>query len=312
MSLPAYADPLERIWYYTYRTICVLIFIFLVAPIIMVIPLSFNAQPYFSFTRQMLTLDPAGYSLRWYDLLLKFGMNQPDAPWSMSALADMWSNSTWVNAAKNSIVIGFWSTLLATVLGTLAALGLARSEMPCRKLVMGILLSPMIIPIVIIATGLFFFYSNPCSIIGFQCARLTATYTGIVLAHATLGMPYVVITVTATLVGFDASLSRAAASLGASPMWAFRKVTLPLILPGVVAGALFAFATSFDEVVTVLFVGGPQQVTIPKQMWSGLREQVSPAILAAATILVMVSVAFLVTVEFVRRRSERLRGLSPQ
>jgi ABC-type sulfate/molybdate transport systems ATPase subunit len=138
------------------------------------------------------------------------------------------------------------------------------------------------------------------------------TYTGVILAHATLGIPFVIITVTATLVGFDRSLSRAAASLGASPTRTFFKVILPLILPGVVSGALFAFATSFDEVVTVLFVGGPQQQTIPRQMWSGIREQISPAILAAATILVLISIALLATVELLRRRSERLRGIAPR
>ncbi|WP_437406631.1 ABC transporter permease [Sinorhizobium meliloti] len=311
MKLPVHAEPMERIWRGIYLAICVCIFVFLVTPVLVVIPLSFNAEPYFSFTDKMLKLDPDGYSLRWYEVLATFGMSQPEAPFGIGWLRDMWENSTWFNAAKNSMLVGFWSTLLATVLGTLAALGLSREEMPFKRTITAILLAPMIIPIVIIATGLFFFYSNPCGLIGVDCGRLTSTFTGLVLAHTALGVPFVVITVKATLTGFDGSLARAAASLGASPLRTFFKVIMPLILPGIVSGALFAFATSFDEVVTVLFVGGPQQVTIPRQMWGGLREQVSPAILAAATILILISVGLLATVEVLRRRSERLRGLRP-
>jgi len=134
---------------------------------------------------------------------------------------------------------------------------------------------------------------------------------GVVLAHATLGIPFVIITVTATLVGFDHSLTRAAANLGADPVTTFRRVQMPLILPGVISGALFAFVTSFDEVVVVLFVGGLDEQTIPRQMWNGIREQISPAILSVATILVIISIALLTTVELLRRRSERLRGISP-
>lgn len=316
MAIPTYATPLERLWYYAFRVICVLIFIFLIAPVLVVIPLSFNAEPYFTFTPKMLALDPEGYSLRWYDALLTLGMPAPDGVRDSAWWQQAWETSTWIRAAKNSIIIGFWSTILATVLGTLAALGLSRPEMPYRRLIMAILISPMIVPIIIIATGLFFFYSNPCAplaIVGIeaQCGRLTSTYLGVILAHATLGIPFVIITVTATLSGFDQSLTRAAASLGANPRVTFFKVILPLILPGVVSGALFAFVTSFDEVVAVLFIAGPEQQTIPRQMWNGIREAISPAILAVATILVIISILLLATVELLRRRSERLRGVSP-
>ena len=311
MALPIYASPLERIWHYTYLVLCTLIFIFLISPILVVIPLSFNVEPYFTFTEAMLRFDPAGYSLRWYDLLLTGGMQTPEALRDGAWWADMWANSTWVRAAKNSVIIGFWATIFATVLGTLAALGLSRPEMPYRRTIMAILISPMIVPIIIIATGLFFFYSNPCSIIGTECGRLTSTYLGVILAHTTLGIPFVIITVTATLSGFDQSLIRASASLGASPSRTFFKVVMPLILPGVVSGALFAFVTSFDEVVAVLFIAGPDQQTIPRQMWNGIREAISPAILAVATILVIISIGLLATVELLRRRSERLRGVTP-
>jgi putative spermidine/putrescine transport system permease protein len=302
MALPSYAGPVERAWYYGYRVICGLIFVFLIAPILVIIPLSFNAQPYFTFTEAMLRLDPAGYSLRWYDSLLTFGMQNPGAPRDAAWWADAWRNAAWINAAKNSVIIGFFSTLLATVLGTIAALGLARPEMPFRRAIMAVLISPMIVPLIITATGLFFFYS---------ATGLAGSYVGIVLAHATLGIPFVIITVTATLVGFDQSLTRAARSLGAPPVTVFFRVVLPLILPGVISGALFAFVTSFDEVVVVLFVAAHDQQTIPRQMWNGIREQISPAILAVATILVLISIALLTTIELLRRRSERLRGVSP-
>ena len=302
MALPSYAGPLERAWYYGFRVICGLIFFFLMAPILIIIPLSFNAEPYFSFTEKMLSLDPEGYSLRWYDLLLTFGMLAPDAPRDAAWWADAWENSAWIRAAKNSIIIGVASTILATALGTLAALGLSRPEMPYRRAIMAILISPMIVPIIITATGLFFFYS---------ATGLAGSYAGVILAHATLGIPFVIITVTATLVGFDHSLTRAGASLGASPSTIFFKITLPLILPGVISGALFAFITSFDEVVVVLFGAAHDQQTIPRQMWNGIREQISPAILSVATIPVIFSIALLTTVELLRRRSERLRGLSP-
>ena len=302
MALPTYASPLEKVWYYAYRVICALIFLFLIAPILVVIPLSFNAEPYFTFTPKMLAFDPEGYSMRWYDLLLTFGMQAPEVVRDSSWWSDVWNNATWVKVAKNSVIIGFFATILATALGTLAALGLSRPEMPYRRAIMAILISPMIVPIIITATGLFFFYSS---------TGLAGSYFGIVLAHATLGIPFVIITVTATLIGFDHSLTRAAASLGASPTTAFFKITLPLILPGVISGALFAFVTSFDEVVVVLFIAGFDQQTIPRQMWNGIREQISPAILSVATILVIVSIGLLTAVELLRRRSERLRGLSP-
>ncbi len=282
MALPTYAGPLERTWYYTFRVICILILFFLIAPILVMIPLSFNAQPYFTFSREMLTLNPEGYSLRWYE--------------------DLFSSQSWMRSIRNSVLIGLAATVLATTLGTLAALGLSRSQMPAKGLIMGILISPMIVPLIISAAGMFFFYSS----IG-----LANTFLGVILAHAALGTPFVVITVTATLVGFDQSLTRAAANLGASPTRTFFKITMPLILPGVISGALFAFITSFDEIVVVLFVAGVEQRTIPREMWSGIREQISPTILAVATILVLISIALLTVLELLRRRSERLRGMSP-
>jgi len=283
MKLPPYTTPLERLWHYTFRIICGAVFFFLIFPIVVIIPLSFNSVPFFTFTEEMLSFDPAGYSLRWY--------------------RDFFTNLNWQGAVNNSLIIALFSTLLATVLGTLAALGLSRRHVPLRTTLMAILISPMIVPLIISACGMFFFYSR---------VNLQGTFIGVILAHAALGTPFVVITVTATLVGFDHSLTRAAISLGASPARAFFKIIVPLILPGVISGALFAFITSFDEVVVILFVGSYEQRTIPWQMFSGIREQISPTILAVATLLVVVSILLLTSVELLRRRGERLREVTPQ
>lgn len=282
MSLPVYASPGQRLWYYAFRVICGLIFFFLIAPIVIIIPLSFNAQDFFTFTPEMLRLDPAGYSTKHY--------------------VDFFTNPDWQLPLWNSLAIAPVATLIAVALGTLAAIGLSQSHVPFKGAIMAILISPMIVPLIISAAGMYFFYSR----IGLQ-----GTYWGVVLAHAALGIPFVIITVTATLVGFDRSLTRAAASLGADPVRTFFKVQMPLILPGVVAGGLFAFITSFDEVVVVLFLGAPGDKTLPWQMFTGLREQISPTILAAATVLVAISIALLITLELLRRRSERLRGMTP-
>ena len=282
MSLPIYATPAQRVWYYTFRVICGAIFFFLIAPILVIIPLSFNAQDFFTFTPEMLSLDPAGFSLKHY--------------------RDFFTNDDWQGALYNSLRIAPVATVLSLSFGTLAAIGLSQSHVPFRRVIMAVLISPMIVPLIISAAGMYFFYSR----VGLQ-----GTYWGVVLAHAALGIPFVIITVTATLVGFDRSLTRAAASMGANPITTFFKVQMPLILPGVVSGGLFAFITSFDEVVVVLFVGSAGQKTLTWQMFTGLREQISPTILAVATILVVFSICLLIVVEMLRRRSERLRGMSP-
>ena len=300
-QLPPYTTTGERIWHYAFRIICGLVFMFLMLPILVVLPLSFNVSPYFSFTEGMLAFDPEAYSLRWYKDILTNGMKIPDAPFDWAWISDTWNNSQWMRAIRNSFFIGICATLLSTALGTLAAIGLSRDEMPYRRLIMSILISPMIVPLVITAAGMFFFYSK---------VQLSQTYIGVIMAHAVLGTPFVIITVTATLVGFDKSLVRAANSLGAGPITTFFKVQMPLIIPGVISGGLFAFITSFDEVVAVLFLASPEQRTIPRQMWSGIREQISPTILAVATLLVILSVILLTVIELLRRRSDRLRGVT--
>ncbi len=302
MALPAYASLGERILHTLYLLVCALIFIFLILPVLIIIPLSFNAEPYFSFTEGMMRFDRDAYSLRWYKDIFTNGMANPLESDSAKWWADTWNNGQWIRAARNSFFIAISSTLIATALGTLAALGLSRPEMPARSLITSLLISPMIVPLVITATGMFFFYSD----IG-----LAKTYAGVIFAHVTLGVPFVIITVTATLVGFDRSLIRASQNLGASGWTTFRKVIMPLIAPGMISGALFAFVTSLDEIVAVLFLADVEQRTIPRQMWSGIREQISPTILAVATVLVMFSIVLLTVVELLRRRGERLRGITP-
>jgi putative spermidine/putrescine transport system permease protein len=264
-----------------------------VAPLIAVIPISFSSAPFLQFTSEMLSFQPEAFSMRWYKILI----GDCSDPGITTVCTDR-----WVRGAQNSLFIGIIATFLATTLGIMAALGLSRPHMPYRKVIMAIMISPLIVPLIITASGLFFFFAK---------FNLVATYTGLIFAHTVLGLPFVVITVTATLVGFDQNLTRAAASLGGSPFHNFFKIQMPLILPGVISGGLFAFITSFDEVVIVLFVGGPDQVTLPRQMWSGIRQEISPTILSAATILVIISILLLTAVELLRRRTERLRGVTP-
>ncbi|MEI4196063.1 ABC transporter permease [Roseovarius sp. E0-M6] len=292
-KLPPYTTAGQVLWHYSFRVICGAIFVFLITPILVVIPLSFNAENFFTFTPEMLRFDPEGYSLKHYQ--------------------DFFTNNDWQRSFKNSLIIAPIATIISVSLGTLAAIGLSQSHVPGRRAIMAVLISPMIVPLIISATGMFFFYSQIGNFlegtIGLN--KNFVGYVKVILAHAVLGIPFVIITVTATLVGFDRSLTRAAANMGANPVTTFFRIQMPLILPGVISGGLFAFITSFDEVVVVLFVGSASQKTLPWQMFTGLREQISPTILAVATILVMISIALLTTVELLRRRSERLRGMSP-
>ena len=283
MALPNHTPWNYRVWHYTYLFFCGLVFFFLIAPLFVILPLSFNAEQYIHFSAKMLALDPEGFSLRWYEDMI-YGTKNP-----------------WGLATKNSLFIAFFATIGSTILGTVAALGLSSRHMPYKAAFMALLISPMIVPLIISGTAIFFFMAK---------VGLAATHTGIILSHIILGTPFVVITVTATLSGFDHSVTRAAASLGSNPVNTFMKITLPLIMPGVISGALFAFVTSFDEVVVVLFLAGLENTTIPIQMWVGLREQLSPTIMAVATCLIVMSTLILVTAELLRRRSERLRGIN--
>lgn len=269
--LPPYASKAEKLARFGLVTVCLLVLLFLIIPVLVIIPLSFNSSSF-------LTYPMDGFSLRWYEELM--------------------SSQEWRQAFKNSFIIAPAATALAMIFGTLASVGLCRGNFRFKGVIMAFLISPMIVPLVIVAVGLYFFFAK---------LQLLNSYTGLVLAHAMLGVPFVVITVNATLQGFDNNLSRAAASLGAPPLTVFFKVILPLIAPGVISGGLFAFATSFDEVVVTLFLSSPSQRTLPLQMFSGIRENISPNIAAVATIMVILSVLMLLTLEVLRRRNEKLK-----
>ncbi|MGD9741134.1 MAG: ABC transporter permease [Dongiaceae bacterium] len=252
-----------------------LVLTFLILPLFIILPLSFTDS-------RILTFPPTGWSDQWY--------------------VTFFTDDAWLVPLKNSLIVGGFTTVIATVLGTLAALGLVRAEFRGKALIMALLISPMVVPIVITAVGLFFFYA---------WLGVVGTYFSLILGHTVLAMPFVVITVSAALQGFDRTLLRAGSSLGGRPFFVFFHVTLPLILPAVVAGAIFAFATSFDEVVVALFLATPEQRTLPRQIFAGIRENISPTIAAAATVLILVSIVMMGTMEYLRRRSERLRGVRP-
>jgi putative spermidine/putrescine transport system permease protein len=248
---------------------CVATMIFLVGPTLAVVPISFSSTSFLSYPLP-------GFSTQWYEKVL--------AP------------QPWLPALWNSLIVGAGATAIATVLGTLAALGLARNTLPARSFLLGLIVSPTIVPVVISGVAMYFLFAR----IG-----LVASFPGIILAHAVLGVPFVVVTVTATLRNFDTNLLRAAYSLGASPVHAFRTVTLPLIAPGVISGALFAFVFSFDEVVVALFISGPAQRTLPRQMFDGIRDNIDPSILAMSTLLVAVTVVFMIVIALLSRRTGR-------
>jgi putative spermidine/putrescine transport system permease protein len=272
VALPAHATLVERVSHAGLRVVTALVVAYLLLPILVIFPLSFTAG-------DLLVYPLPGWSLQWY--------------------RDFVENPMWTAASHNSVVLALATTALATVLGTAAALGLDGLRSRLKPLLFGVVALPLIVPLVMVAVALFYYYA---------WLGLVGTFTGLVAAHTVLALPFVIVTVSATLRGFDPNWTRAAASLGAAPLEAFRRVTLPLILPGVVSGALFAFVTSFDELLVVLFVGGPEQRTLPRQIFSGVSESISPTVTAAAVVLIVVSLVLMGVVETLRRRAERLRG----
>ncbi|QBR00149.1 ABC transporter permease [Paraburkholderia pallida] len=258
---------IERIWYFVLRGLAVLTLLYLVLPVLAIVPLSFSSSTF-------LVYPIPGWSLRWYQNLVM--------------------SDEWRMAAKNSFIVGPAATLVATVLGTLAAIGITKADFRGKALLMAVLISPMIVPVVVVGVGMYLFFAP---------LGLANTYLGLILAHAALGVPFVVTTVSATLQGFNYNLVRASLSLGANPVSTFFRITLPVIAPGVISGALFAFATSFDEVVVTLFLAGADQTTLPRQMFTGIRENISPTIAALATILIVFSTCLLLALEWLRGRN---------
>lgn len=245
---------------------------FLVLPLVVVIPMSFTSEPFFTFPIP-------GWSLQWYRQLY----TAPD----------------WLNAAYASILIAIPVTLIATALGVLAALGLTLTNFRGKALVIGLILSPMMVPHIIIGVGMYFVYA-PLGLVG--------TLPAMVLAHTTLSVPFVVLVATATLANFNINLIRSGAILGADPLRVFVRIVLPIILPGVLAGAILAFIHSFDELIVAILLSGVDYKTIPRQMWSGAREELSPVITAAATNLFALSIVFMLAIEALRRRHRGARA----
>jgi putative spermidine/putrescine transport system permease protein len=265
-EFPAYATPLDKLGWWGLRATCVAVLVFLLAPILVIMPLSFSESSF-------LVYPIPAWSTKWYQ--------------------NLFTSAEWIRAAKNSFIIAPAATVIATVLGTLAAVGLVRTTFPFKGLLMGVLIAPMIVPIVVVGVSTYLFFAN----IG-----LADTYTALIIVHAALGAPFVLTTVLATLQGFNQNLVRASLSLGEGPLRTFFRVTLPVIAPGVISGALFAFATSFDEVVVILFLAGPDQVTLPRQMFTGIRENITPTIAAVATLLILFTTSLLLVLEWLRGR----------
>ena len=263
---PAFYTPVDKAAWWAVRALCVGVLGFLLLPILVIMPLSFSDSTF-------LIYPIPGWSLRWYEQL--FG------------------SAEWLRAAKNSFIVAPAATLIATVLGTLAAVGLARVQFRFKGLLMSVLIAPMVVPIVVVGVSTYLFFAR---------LGMADTYAGLILVHAALGAPFVLTTVLATLQGFNHNLVRASLSLGATPLATFFRVTLPVIAPGVISGALFAFATSFDEVVVTLFLAGPEQVTLPRQMFTGIRENISPTIAAVATLLILFTTGLLLALEWLRGR----------
>ena len=256
-----------RIWKRVLGAVVAAVCLYLVLPTFAIVPISFSDTDFIVFP-------PRGFTARWYETLL--------------------TKDVWRNATITSFIIASATALLATSLGTAAALGLRQVGAGFSRLLTWALLLPMLIPSIITAVSLYRSFS-PLGLVG--------TKAGMILAHTLLALPFVVINVSAVAQKIDWRIVDAARSLGASPREAFFKVTLPALLPGVAAGAVFAFLTSFDEVVVSIFLSGVGSTKLPVQMWSGIRFELSPAIAAASCALVVLSILVLIITQLLQRRT---------
>ena len=268
-QFPAYFTLADKLGWYGLRVVCAAVLGFLLLPIVVIIPLSFSNSSFLAYPIP-------GWSLRWYQ--------------------ELFASDDWSRAAKNSFIVAPLATLIATALGTVAAVGLARIRFFGKGVITSLLIAPMVVPNVVVGVSTYLFFAK----IG-----LSDSYTGLVLVHAALGAPFVLTTVLATLQSFNQNLVKASLSLGADPVTTFFRITLPVIAPGVISGALFAFATSFDEVVVTLFLAGPEQTTLPRQMFTGIRENISPTIAAVATLLILFTASLMMVLEWLRGRVKK-------
>jgi len=248
---------------------CAIVFVFLMLPLFIILPISFSASPYLEFP-------PRGFSFQWYQRYFH--------------------SSNWIDSTLLSFRVALMTTFFSTVIGTLASIGLTKSKFKGKRLINAIIISPMVVPAIIIAVSFYFLFAK---------WHLIGTETGLILAHTVMALPFVVVNVTAALKGFDERLEQAAMNLGANRFETFMRITLPLISPGVITGALFAFITSFDEIVIAIFIAGSRAATLPKQMWDGIRMEINPTTAAVSSLLVSVSILLLLSVELLRRYSEK-------
>lgn len=248
-----------------------LAFVYLILPTFIVVPISFSSASFLRFP-------PPGYSLRWY--------------------ANFFGDMRWIGPTLLSLQIALATAVLSTVLGTLAAYGLVRGRFRQRELVMSLIVSPIIVPSIVIAVSLY----GPLAKVG-----MIGQWSGIVIGHSIGSLAYVVVIVTATLANFDVAMERASMSLGAGPLRTFWRVTFPLIRPGIISGAIFAFIHSFDELVITLLVSGIHTQTLPMKMWENIKNEIDPTIAAVASILILLPVVVLGTLELTRGRGKQLR-----
>lgn len=264
-----------RPWTALRVAVCACVAVYMVLPLVIVVLISFSSAAF-------LTFPPPGFSLQWYQ-----------------RIAD---NPVWLRTLWTSVQVTVPASLIATACGTAAAVALARARLPAASLIAGLVLAPMVVPVIIVAAAI---YSV------FRPWGLTGTIAGLVLAHALLSLPYVLASVLTALETVDRRLEGAALTLGAPPWAMFRRITLPLILPGVLSGLLFAWVVSFDEVVVSLFISTTEVRPVTVQMWSDVRGDIDPTISAIATLLFLVSLTALGIEHLVRRAGERRAGVRP-
>ena len=234
------------------RAVCWLILAFLVTPSLIVIPMAFSDSAF-------LTFPPTSLSLRWFERFF--------------------FDPQWQQATLRSLRVAVAVTILATTIATVAVLLVARLRSTTRQIALALIISPMIIPIIAYSVAIYGTYAR---------FGLIGTDAGLIIAHTILAVPFPVLTVSASYALYDRTLNKAAASSGAPPYKTFFLITLPLIRPGIVAGALFAFLVSFDEVVVAMFIGGVES-TLPKMMFDHIRFELSPILAAIATLLILVT-----------------------
>ncbi|UVV67858.1 ABC transporter permease [Brucella anthropi] len=245
------------------------VLLFLAVPILIIIPLALNSADYLRFP-------PAGLSLRWFD--------------------DVLSNPDWLESAWISFQIAIYSTMLSLILSMLAALALVRGRFPMKGAVYALILLPMIVPNVISAVAMFFFFSDLPGI---------ASTLAITIGHTVLAIPIATIILASTLQGVDIRLENAALSLGADRFTAFRRITLPLIAPGIASAFVFAFLSSFDELLIAMFMSGTGSQTLPVRIWNTVLFELNPTIAAVSTLLIGITVVCLLLVSLGSRRSKR-------